>query len=99
MGESKPMGGLGFRDLHAFNKPLLAKQLWRLFKSPTSLVAFILKYKYFRNCSIYKPLLVIGPRFYGGVFWLPLIYLKMVWVGKLEMEVLFIYRRTDGSLR
>ncbi|KAK3226094.1 hypothetical protein Dsin_005956 [Dipteronia sinensis] len=35
----KVSGGLGFRDLNAFNKALLAKQCWRLIWNQSSLVA------------------------------------------------------------
>lgn len=44
---SKAEGGLGFRDLHSFNMPMLAKQGWRLIHNPGSLCARILKAKYY----------------------------------------------------
>jgi hypothetical protein len=47
MGISKSRGGMGFRDLAVFNKALLAKQGLRILKNPDSLVARILKDKYF----------------------------------------------------
>jgi hypothetical protein len=47
MSTSKFKGGVGFRDLVVFNKALLAKQGCRILSNPDSLVAMILKEKYF----------------------------------------------------
>ncbi|XP_059436301.1 uncharacterized mitochondrial protein AtMg00310-like [Corylus avellana] len=47
LGDNKEKGGMGFREFSCFNKALLAKQYWRLWKTPDSLVAKIMKAKYF----------------------------------------------------
>uniref|UniRef100_A0A803Q7V4 RNase H type-1 domain-containing protein n=1 Tax=Cannabis sativa TaxID=3483 RepID=A0A803Q7V4_CANSA len=46
---SKFFGGLGFRNIVHHNQAMLAKQAWRIFTSPDSLVALLLKAKYFKR--------------------------------------------------
>jgi hypothetical protein len=52
MGLPKNRGGMGFQDLHCFNQSLLAKQCWRLWKIEDSLIAQIMKAKYYPDCSV-----------------------------------------------
>lgn len=49
LGAPKNRGGMGFRDLEVFNLALLAKQGWQLLTNPNSLVAHIMKEKYYRG--------------------------------------------------
>ncbi|GAU38871.1 hypothetical protein TSUD_67340 [Trifolium subterraneum] len=47
----KNKGGLGFRELKAFNEALLAKQGWRCITQPNIMIAQILKAKYYPEKS------------------------------------------------
>jgi hypothetical protein len=48
----KSEGGMGYRDLHAFNLAMLTKQTWRLLINPNSLCATVLWAKYYPDGNI-----------------------------------------------
>ena len=50
---SKEKGGIGFRNLSAFNDALLAKQCWRMVTNPDSFAARVIKGKYFPRSSFW----------------------------------------------
>lgn len=52
LGGVKSQGGLGFWDLTAFNKALLAKRVWRLCQEPQTLTGLIMNAKYFSSTNI-----------------------------------------------
>lgn len=41
--QSKQAGGIGFRDLESFNMAVTAKQLWKIFDKPSSLIERMFK--------------------------------------------------------
>jgi hypothetical protein len=46
---SKVEGGMGNRDFGSFNKALLAKQGWRLWQQPSSILSQIMEAKYYQG--------------------------------------------------
>jgi hypothetical protein len=60
MGLSNALCGMSFWDFLRFNKALLEKQAWKLWSQPKSLVAKIMRAKYFSGSSIVEAKL--GPR-------------------------------------
>ncbi|KAF5449805.1 hypothetical protein F2P56_030217 [Juglans regia] len=81
LGKNKTVGWLGYRDFDHFNRALLAKQGWRLLQQTNSLVAKVLKAKYFHrsdflharfgsNASyVWRNLLEARPILEEGLIW------------------------------
>jgi hypothetical protein len=63
LGESKGNGGMGYRDFRSFNIALLAKQAWRLWKMPQSLVGQIMEAKYYKGRNFLESQLGNRPSF------------------------------------
>lgn len=80
----KQEGGLGFRDLHHFNRALLAKLAWKLLDQPEALVSRILKSKYFRHEPFANARLGFRPTRVSTLF--------VIWLIRAPP---LIYRRTD----
>ena len=61
----KKMGGMGFRDLHACNLAMLAKQSWRLITNPDTICAQVLRAKYYPDGNLLKA----GPKSGSSFTW------------------------------
>lgn len=66
---SKMKGGLGFRSLHGFNIAMLGKQVWNLLSKPNSLVARVMKGKYYPSTSILSATRSEGTSFVWSIIW------------------------------
>ena len=81
----KKKGGMGFRDLHAFNLAMLAKQAWRLIHNNGSLFYRVYKARYFPNTSFLEAELGHNPPLCGVHYWLLGTSSMLAHVGKLGM--------------
>lgn len=81
----KHEGGMGFRDLSTFNKALVAKQGWRIFTQPNSLMVHVLKAKYFSHVNYFYANIGITPLIHGRVLFGIVSFLKWGRGGRLEM--------------
>ncbi|XP_019151047.1 PREDICTED: uncharacterized protein LOC109147845 [Ipomoea nil] len=59
----KKYGGLGFKDLRAFNLAMLGKQAWRMLTKPDSLVARVYKARYFPKGTFFDAQVGNNPSF------------------------------------
>ncbi|XP_062005887.1 uncharacterized protein LOC133723071 [Rosa rugosa] len=60
---TKPEGGMGFKNIYAYNLAMLAKQGWRLVSNPHSLIAKLFKARYHPNSSFWEAELGDSPSF------------------------------------
>jgi hypothetical protein len=81
MGLAKQKGGLGYRDLEHFNRALLAKQGWRIIQNTRSLVAQVLKKKYFSKDYFLMSQLGSNPSYVWRSIWeaKDLVQVGMLW--------------------
>ncbi|XP_019181782.1 PREDICTED: uncharacterized protein LOC109176840 [Ipomoea nil] len=59
----KKYGGLGFKELHAFNLAILGKQAWRLLTKPESLVSKVYKARYYPKGTFYEACVGSNPSY------------------------------------
>lgn len=87
MTKCKEMGGLGFKELRAFNDALLTKQLWMVVTKPNLLMSKVMKEKYFHK----EGLLQAKPKQQSSWIW------KSWMSAKYLMEKGLRYQVGDGQ--
>ena len=87
MCQPKEVEGLGFKDLHVFNLAMLAKQGWRIMRNQDSLLARILKAKYFANGDFMNAQLGCNPSYTQ----------RSILEGRTVLEKGLVWRVGNGS--
>lgn len=71
---------MGFRRIESFNKALLAKNIWRIIINPSSLVARVLKARYFKHQDMMKAKLGSNPSYiWRSLLWSRQLLNKELW--------------------
>ncbi|XP_058756815.1 uncharacterized protein LOC131630038 [Vicia villosa] len=65
----KNVGGMGFKNLSAFNYAMLSKQAWSLMKNPNTLVSRLYKARYFPSCNFLKSEIGHNPCYVWRSIW------------------------------
>ncbi|XP_012853612.1 PREDICTED: uncharacterized protein LOC105973139 [Erythranthe guttata] len=73
----KSDGGLGFRDLSAFNRALVTKQVWRILSNPNLLLSRIIAARYFPQGELLSARLGSRPSSTWRSIWQVIPFLKM----------------------
>ncbi|KAA3441330.1 reverse transcriptase [Gossypium australe] len=94
---SKFDGGLGFKKLVWFNKALLAKQVWRVLTQPQSLLARVLKARYFPFTDILAAKIDSYLLLPGGVYAAHANLLRMVCCGESEGLIRSLFDEETAS--
>ncbi|CAJ2665105.1 unnamed protein product [Trifolium pratense] len=89
----KDKGGLGFRNFEAFNMAMVAKQAWKILQNPDTLVARLIKARYFPRSTLLEASLGYNPSFAWRSIWkarqlLPSLHLDDRWLLILNYEEL-----------
>jgi hypothetical protein len=87
MGKAKDKGGLGFRDLELFNLAILAKQGWCLIQNPETLMAKIMRAKYYPNSNFLEADIGQNPSY----AW------HSIWNSKKLLKEGLVWRVGDGT--
>ncbi|KAH7661012.1 hypothetical protein IHE45_15G034600 [Dioscorea alata] len=83
----KDLGGLGFHKLHFFNLAMLCKQGWRIIQNPESLVARVLKARYFPYTDFFHA----GKGSYPSLIW------SSILASRYLLQAGMIWRVGNGS--
>ncbi|XP_075670201.1 putative mitochondrial protein AtMg00310 [Castanea sativa] len=94
----KDRGGVRFRDIHAFNLAMLAKQAWRLTHGTHSLFYRVYKARYFPTCSFMEAELGSNPSYVWHSLLSARDVIRKDQYGVLVMVARRVLRATGGFL-